>query len=564
MHIFINKYKYLILGIIFLLGLFLRFYMLGSNPPSLNWDEVSTGYNAYSILKTGKDEYGNFLPISIRSFDDYKPPLYTYLDVPFIAIFGVTEVAVRVPSAILGTATILIMYFFILELFPYKKEKKSGFDPSVYRQPLALLGAFFFAVSPWSLQFSRAAYEGNIGLFFLLGALLFFLKALEKKWYLYLSTIFFVLSMYSYHSFRLVVPLLLIVIVILFAKQLMKIKKTVVLSFLIFALLVLPIFYSLFASGSGTGSRLSMVTLFGTSPNLDHSISQLEHDKQQNDLLGEVLHNRRIVYALAITKGYLDHYNPDFLFLHGDGGRQHHAVDMGMLYLYDLPFLLLGFLIISRHMSRRTCLLFGFLLLSPLPSAITTGTPHPVRAIAMLPGLLVLISVGAVWLLYQISLVRTKVVGFRIRHLLFAIIFVVFAGNTVYYFHQYYVHTPLEYGDFWQYGSKEAIEYAKEHEDEYANIVITYKYDQPYAYYLFHNKVDPAWYQNNWNFTKNGEMPRFERRIGKYIFRNINWGEDQKLKNTLFIGTPDEIPESSSIKQINFLNGDRAFNISRT
>lgn len=563
MNTFVIKHKYIILGLIFLLGAFLRFYMLGTNPPSLNWDEVSTGYNAYSILKTGKDEYGSFLPLSIRSFDDYKPPLYTYLDVPFIAAFGVTEVAVRLPSAILGTATILIVYFLVLQLFPFKKEKQARFDLSFLRQEVALVAAFWFAISPWSIQFSRAAYEGNIGLFFLLGGVLFFLKSLETKWYLYISTLFFVLSMYSYHSFRLMVPLLLFVMVVLFAKQLLKIKTTVIFSLIIFTFLVLPIFYSLLASGSGTGSRLSMVTLFGASPNLDHSITQLEYDKQHGDVLGELLHNRRVVYALAITKGYLDHYNPDFLFLHGDGGRQHHAVDMGMMYLLDLPLLLLGLLVIGKHITRRTLLLFFFVLLAPLPSAITTGTPHPVRAIALLPGFIILCSIGLVFLLSKVSSMRHKVVGVKVRNVVFPALFLLFSFNFVYYLHQYYVHTPIEYGDFWQYGNKEIVQYAKEHEDEYSRIVITYKYDQPYAYYLFYNKIDPSWYQNNWNFTKNGVMPRFERRIGKYEFRNINWGEDQKLKDTLFIGTPDEVPDTVSVDHIDFLNGDRAFNIAK-
>ena len=89
------KSKYLI-GIV-VLAFILRFFMLGQNPPSLNWDETSIGYNAYSILKTGKDEYGTSFPIEFRSFDDYKPPVYIYLDVLPVTIFGLTEFAVRFP-----------------------------------------------------------------------------------------------------------------------------------------------------------------------------------------------------------------------------------------------------------------------------------------------------------------------------------------------------------------------------------------------------------------------------------------------------------------------------------
>lgn len=555
----ILKFKKHILILIILLGAFLRFNSLGSNPPSLNWDEASTGYNAYSILKTGKDEYGNFLPLSIRSFDDYKPPLYTYLDAPFIGLFGLSETAVRFPSALLGTLTIPLIYFLILELFDKKKENLKQLEV------IGLTGALFFAISPWSLQFSRAAYEGNIGLFFLLSGLVFFLKSFKNPKLLYVSSLSFVLSMYSYHSFRLVVPVLFLFMAGIFYKELLKMKKAVVISLVIFILLVAPIFYSFIAAGTGgTGSRLSMVTLFGPSPNLDHAISQLEYDKVHGDILGQQLHNRRIVYFLAVAKGYLDHYNPDFLFLHGDGGRQHHAVDVGMMYLFDLPLILLGFLVFFKGMDKKKWLFVTFLFVSPLPSAITTGTPHPVRAIAMLPSLVVLSSLGTVWAVERVLRIKHSILGVKMRYVLPVFGLLIFSFNLVYYFHQYYVHTPLEYGDFWQYGHKEALSFAKEHEGEYKKIIFTYKYDQPYVYYLFYNKIDPSWYQKSWNFTGNGEMPRFERKIGKYDFRNINFGEDQKLKDTLLIGTPDEIPANKTVKTIYFLNGKEAFRIART
>lgn len=531
--------------------------MLGSNPPSLNWDEASTGYNAYSILKTGKDEYGNFLPVSIRSFDDYKPPLYTYLTVPFIGILGLTDTAVRLPSAILGTLSIIFIYFLILELFP-KNKKREGFDISNFGEETALVGAFLFAISPWSLQFSRSAYEGNIGLFFLLGGLVFFLFSLKKSKYLLLSSVFFVLSMYSYHSFRLVVPLILILIAALFYQQLFKIKKAVVFSVVIFAFLVIPIFYSLVLSSSGTGSRLSMVTLFGSSPNLDHSIKQLEQDKLHNDIIGEALHNRRVVYFLAVTKGYLDHYNPDFLFLHGDGGRQHHAVDMGMLYLLELPLILLGLVLLSKNLNRRVLLLFGFMLIAPLPSAITTGTPHPVRAIAMLPGFIIFSSVGLVFLVNLI--LKSKV-----KYVIFTGFILLFVLNMTYYFHQYYVHTPFEYGDFWQYGYKQAFAYAKEHESKYNKIIVTYEYDQPYIYYLYYNQIDPAWYQKNWNTNGDDTVQRFYRKIGIYEFEKINWGKVSQQKNILVMGSPGEIPDSKEVLyEVQFPNGVTAFKIVET
>src|SRR3989338_1229714 len=125
---------------IFILATVLRFYQLGQNPPSLNWDETAHGYNAYSILVTGRDEYGYRLPLSFRSFDDYKPPLYTYLVVPSIAVFGLSDFAVRFPSAAIGVLAVLATFLMVYELFKNYK--------------IALLSAFFLCISPWHLQFS--------------------------------------------------------------------------------------------------------------------------------------------------------------------------------------------------------------------------------------------------------------------------------------------------------------------------------------------------------------------------------------------------------------------------
>src|SRR3989338_673758 len=102
---------------IIILATILRFYQIGQIPPSLDWDETAHGYNAYSILKTGRDEYGYKFPFSFRSFDDYKPPIYTYLVVPSVAIFGLNDFAVRFPSAALGTLAVIFTYLMVKELF---------------------------------------------------------------------------------------------------------------------------------------------------------------------------------------------------------------------------------------------------------------------------------------------------------------------------------------------------------------------------------------------------------------------------------------------------------------
>src|SRR3989344_2404648 len=108
----------LLLFSITILAAILRFYQLGSNPPSLTWDEVAWGYNAYSLSVDAKDEFGKFLPITyLESFGDFKPPAYAYLTVIPVMFFGLSEFAVRFPSALFGTLTVLLTYFLVIRIY---------------------------------------------------------------------------------------------------------------------------------------------------------------------------------------------------------------------------------------------------------------------------------------------------------------------------------------------------------------------------------------------------------------------------------------------------------------
>jgi 4-amino-4-deoxy-L-arabinose transferase-like glycosyltransferase len=107
----------IILGFIVVIAFLLRFIQVSNNPPSLSWDEVSIGYNAYSILKTGMDEHGRFMPLdTFIGYGDYKPPLSIYITIPFFALFGLNELSVRLPSVLFGTGIVALMYFVIQEL----------------------------------------------------------------------------------------------------------------------------------------------------------------------------------------------------------------------------------------------------------------------------------------------------------------------------------------------------------------------------------------------------------------------------------------------------------------
>lgn len=525
----------LILLSIFILAFILRFFALGRVPTSLDWDEASLGYNAYSIIKTGRDEYGNFLPIQFRSFADFKPPFYVYSIIPFITLLDLTELATRLPSAIFGFATVILVYLLVRRIFPQLK----------YRY--ILLISFLLAISPWHIQFSRVAFESNVGLFWFVLGTLFFSYVSKNKNYLFLSAIAFVIAMYTYHSLRLVVPLFVVGLLLIHKEHIRNDKKTSVLSLLLTSILLLPLIFSL---GSGASARFGSVTIVKPEE-LTFSIQQMEYDIATKDGIGKLLHNRRIIYSLGILKGYLDHWDLSFLFLQGDGPDRHHAPNMGMLYFIELPFVLLGLfsLIFSNQDRKGKQIIFFWFLVAPLASSLTTGTPHAVRALLFLPTYQIFTAFG----------IKSVIKNFHYASYVITFLFVL---NMIYYLDMYYIHGPIEQAVSWQYGYKEMVSEVSKIKSNYENVVITYKYDQPYIYFLFYEKTDPSWYQNYWK-DKDLEIQRFERKFGNYEFRNIDWEKDKNLINTLLVGTPAEIPQGAQgiIKEINFPDGSVAFRI---
>src|SRR3990170_9165000 len=235
------KRQYLILILIILLAAFLRFWQLGENPPSLTWDEAAWGYNAYSLGIDGRDEFGRFLPLNyLESFGDFKPPMYAYLDVIPVKLFGLNEFATRFPSAFFGVLTVLITYFLTKRIFNVSSKLEIG---NWKLEILPLLAAGLLAISPWHILLSRAAFEANVATFFIVLGIYLFMESKDRKWLLPLSVISFIISMYTFNTARILAPLLLLVLLISQRKYLLfALKKQLFVSLILGAVFFLPLF----------------------------------------------------------------------------------------------------------------------------------------------------------------------------------------------------------------------------------------------------------------------------------------------------------------------------------
>lgn len=531
--------KKYILVLIIILAFALRTYKLGSNPPSLYWDEASLGYNAYSILKTAHDEHGKFLPITnFGAFGDYKPPLYIYATVPSIAILGLSEFAIRFPSAFFGVLTVILTYFLAKKLFDDEK--------------VAFIAAFFLTISPWHLQFSRGAFEANLGLFFSVIGIYSFAKfATEKPKYIFLSAASFLAAMYTFTGQRLFVPVILLVLIVQFKKEIIKNLKLVILAAVISLVFFWPLFR--FVTGTIEGKlRFNEVTIFKDLQPINDAIRFRSEDHFV--WWANIIHNRRFFFTDQYLIHYFDAYNPRFLFFTGDVNPRLSIQTIGELYFFDLILVFSGIYFLFAKRQKYRLLIIGWLLVSPLGPAVARETPHALRMIHILPVFQLMAAYG-IYNLYQIV---------KFKKTFIAASFLTILISLIYYLHMYYVHYPVENSDQWQYGYKQAVEYVKPLYNNVDHVVVTENYGRPYVYFLIYMKIDPKTYYQTANVTRDNQFFYHVNSFDKLIFTG-NPSSYKLSGKTIFVTTPGGLPPSAlPLKTINQLDGKPVFDIGET
>ena len=117
-----NSSKILLIFIL-IIGSFVRVHNIGEMPNGLNIDEASSGYDAFSILKYGVDRNGNSFPVVLYAWGSGQSVLYSIIMIPFVLLGGLTELTIRLPMAIIGSISILIMYDLLKNVFENKKNE---------------------------------------------------------------------------------------------------------------------------------------------------------------------------------------------------------------------------------------------------------------------------------------------------------------------------------------------------------------------------------------------------------------------------------------------------------
>ncbi len=448
----IGKSKILLIAV-FVFFLVTRLYRISEIPGSVYWDEASIGYNAYSISKDLKDEWGEILPLHFRAFGEFKLPVYIYSVVPFVKILGLNAFAVRISAVLYSLGTIFLVYLLIKKI--------------TNRESLGIISAFLLSISPWLFIFSRTGYEATAGLFFILAGTYFVLISEKRKINYLIGTFAFILSFYSYNSFRIIGPILLFILTLYKFNK--KEIAVIALSFMVFVVSLIPV-YRLYKFDSGA-SRFSQVGVSN---------------------------------AGQVVKNYFANFSTQFLFINGDTNPRSQIPGHGELFYLDIIFVVLGLIYIIKSKKPMNYLPILMLVLAPIPAALTKESPHALRAILAAPSYMIIAGFGIFFILERFKKYSKYVLPSIIAG------YLVFFG---FYYSDFIDNYNKKSGEAWQYQYKEIFLSRTEG-------VVTDEFAQPYIFALFYQKYSPEKFRSEvkynppdkWGFSLVSSFNGFEFR----------------------------------------------------
>lgn len=478
------------LGFILALGLILRVVFLTSVPPELFGDEIDVGYQAYSLLKTGRDIYKQALPLYVHSLSEWRAPLLVYQTVPTIAVFGLSEYGVRLPEVLMGILSPLILFILV---YQHSRSKK-----------LAFWSATALMLMPWHIIYSRMAGFGAITLVNLLMLAVILLKSGRH----YLGILLAVLCFYTYNTSFIFIPLLLIGL-----RYVPKLKPA-----LVGILLLLPLGYYLFLGP--VGNRFGQLSIVGSKEFVESiNLGRIAHP----GLLGRIVYNRYTEFAKVFSIHYLQSFSTEFLFVRGDPVYRHSVQIVGGMLPVSIVFFVLGLVYLFKEKERFW---LWWLAIAPISSALTIdGGYHATRTFLMVPILAIILARGF------LALKNMKLVWLAV-----SAIFAIQLINFAFFYTQDF---PKKSWRWWGVGYKNTLQALSKMDNQYSRVLINNTYEPTLMRFLFWTKFDPAKFQKDFVLDQPQKdiLPNYDGfSLGsKYIFGRFNKSNYALLPGAVYL-----------------------------
>lgn len=504
------------------LALFLSTYKWNtSSPPCINADEAAFGYNSYSILKTGADEFGHVLPLRLKSFGDYKMPLYSYLSVPFIGLFGLNDIGVRGLNVLLGAFLPIIVFFITKELFK--------------RDEPAVIAALLTGVSLGFGMVQRQAHEAILAVFLISFAVYFFVRFIKTEKYKFV--VFFVvsifLSLFAYQSSRLYALFFLVCvsIYIVAKKNITKIRAFLLISFVISL--------SIFAITDIVYKPERVNNLFLIS-NPGFSLRTLELIREGGS---RAAYNKFALGTRDVVFQHIQYFSPQFLAINGDSNMRFGFQGMSPMTPLEYIFIFIGLYFLFRNKERFRYFILSIFLISPLSASLSWNQGSITRSLFILIPAIIISSYGV----YNVLTSAYK------RKIFFYLLFGLVLIQSIFLYYSwdfYFNHYPKRalVQRTWQCGYKELARYIKNNYNDYDKFYITRKNGEPYIFLLYYLNYPPEKYEKQATLTAPdeygfGQVEKFD----KFIFSFPP--SAAKEKKVVLVGYPDDFGQISEINK---------------
>lgn len=508
-----SRKTWLFLAFFTFLTIISHFYKVDKVPMCFNSDEAAFAYNSYSILKTGRDEYGKFLPSRFLSFGENKLPVVEYVSVPFLQAVGLNETAARLPIILVGILFPILMFFFVKEF--------------TENESVALIAAFLTSLSPWIQTMTRHIHEVGLVSSLIILSLLFFIKYLKGlKWsYFILFSVFNGLALFTYHSAKVFTLFFFVWMLLLVWRH--KNFRGILGKALPLIIFLIPVLLFQVTDWIHPTTRIGKL-LFYNNEGLMLSIKEL-----QTEQASPLIHNVWSQSAIFLTDQYLTYFSPEFLVITGGTDPRFGFKGISPITAIEYVFIFIGLYYLFKNKFRYRYLLIALMVISPFTAVATWLEPSLTRSFFLIVPIIIIVSYGVCSLL--MALAKNK---FR-THVALAIL-LIFLILNFYSWDFYFFHYPQRAYALrsWQCGYKELSDYVKTNYNRFDKFYITRKYGQPYIFLLFYMQYPPELYQKQAHLSAPdkygfGQVERFD----KFDF---NFKFDPALKNTVFIGFPDD------------------------
>lgn len=521
-----KKTSYILIFITFL-GLFLHFYKINQSPPCINADEAAFAYNSYSILTTGKDEFGQFLPIRFKSFSDYKMPLLFYLNLPFIYFFGLNLSSIKLINALI----LLFFPWLIFSLTNYIFKSKNT----------ALLSSFLFAVS-WATQsMTRQLHEAFLTSFLITLSSYLFLLAKDKKKVKYQISFFiaFLLSLFSYQSSRIFGLMFLFLAIFYNLKKQLNKKFTLGIILILFLFFITDLIYK---------PNRVINLFFLNNPGLSLKINELRGEGG-----AKIIYNKLTIGLKERVFEYLKYFSPQFLVINGDENyRFGFPQFLSIITPVEYFFFITGLYHLFKNKEKNRFFILTLILVAPISGSLTWANPSLPRTFFIIIPILIIVAYG---FLNFIKTVKNKKYFLILSIIVLSYLFFLFY-NWDFYLNHYPKKAITIHA--WQCGYKELTDYIKNNYKKFNKFYITKEDGPPYILLLFFLKYPPQEYQKQ---AGSGPIDQYgfsqAEKFDKFIF-NLDYHPSEK--NIVIIGRPHDFTEEKNLKKI-IINNEPVFYI---